>query len=138
MRHFASTKKLPLSGEPDGVYAVFSALAALLFPVAEIVGIGDLGGIYLAVLVPGGNGGAGLHGVGVRGFGVVHRALFGGLRLGLGCVLGRGGCLRCGFFGGSFCGGIGSLCLFLGLGLFVGFRGLFGLLGVLLDRESGG
>ena len=62
----------------------FSALAALFLPVAEIVGIGDLGGIELSALVLGGNGGAGLHGVGVRGFGVVGGALGSGLRLGLG------------------------------------------------------
>ena len=40
-----------------------SALAALLFPVAEIAGVSDLGGVELAVLVLGGDGGAGLHGV---------------------------------------------------------------------------
>ena len=101
----------------------FSALAALFLPVAEVVGIGDLGGVDLAVLVPGGNGGAGLYGVGVRGFGVVHRALFGGLRLGLGCVLSRGRCFRCGFLG-SFCGSIGSLCFFLSFGFRVGISGL--------------
>ena len=73
---------------------VFSALAALLFPVAEIVGIGDLGDVDLAVLILGGNSWTGLYGVGVRSFRVVHRALFGGLRLGLGCVLSRGRCFR--------------------------------------------
>ena len=36
-----------------------SALAALLFPVAEIAGVSDLGGVELAVLVLGGDGGAG-------------------------------------------------------------------------------
>ena len=40
-----------------------SALAALLFPVAEIAGVSDLGGVELAVLVLGGDGGAGLYGV---------------------------------------------------------------------------
>ena len=33
-----------------------SALAALLFPVAEIAGVSDLGGVELAVLVLGGDG----------------------------------------------------------------------------------
>ena len=114
-----------------------SALAALLFPVAEIAGVSDLGGVELAVLVLGGDGGAGLHGVGVRGLGVIHRALFAQVRQGHRLVC--GGCLGSGlgrsFRGVGFGRGGGLLCGIVrcfGLCFGVGLGGLFGLGGVLL------
>ena len=104
-----------------------SALAALLFPVAEIAGVSDLGGVELAVLVLRGNGRAGLNGVGVRSLRVVSWG-FGGR-----CFFGD---RLCGSFrfGGSFrrssfsLSGLFCLCFALG----VDFGSLFCLFGVLL------
>ena len=85
-----------------------SALAALFFPVAEIAGVSDLGGVELAVLVLGGDGGAGLHGVGVRGLRVIHRLFLAGV-LQRGRLLCRGGLGRS-FRGVGFGRGGGLLC----------------------------
>ena len=85
-----------------------SALAALLFPVAEIAGVSDLGGVELAVLVLGGDGGAGLHGVGVRCLRVIHRLFLAGV-LQRGRLLCRGGLGRS-FRGVGFGRGGGLLC----------------------------
>ena len=83
-----------------------SALAALLFPIAEVGSIRDLGGVELAVLIFGSNSGADLHGVRV-----------GGLRFGF--ALHFGFALRFGF------------ALHFGFALGVSLCGLGGLLGVI-------